>query len=321
MASDDSIQEKLFDFETNGRAIKAALTEPKAEASEWGVVLIPGSGPCDVDGNFPDNPMWPGKSHVYADLGRQMSAQGLAVLRFGRGDAVTVDEAKYAGHKTFRERIAVAAEAVGNLRRQVPGLKKVAVAGHSEGSVVGTLLLTERSDLDVRAFISLSGPAWRFFDLMLRQISSHAKDGFLEFGGLKTPLSLYELSVHVVRYAEPVPDELKNIPVGFHWMPEDSKQYLRDYDAVDNSVLIAQVPAPVLIVQGGLDSSVFPDNADRLMEARCSSRFPTDRVDFPDLDHMYKRTEPGKPFASLDDQNVDEEVSRKIADWLIALPW
>jgi hypothetical protein len=70
-----------------------------------------------------------------------------------------------------------------------------------------------------------------------------------------------------------------------------------------------------------LDGSVFPDNADRLMETRCASPFPTDRADFPGLDHMFKRAEPGRPFARLDDQDVDAEVSQRIADWLIALPW
>ena len=321
MAISDAIHEERFTFEAGGRAVQTALTMPKGEAPEWGVVILPGSGPSDVDGNYPDDPMWPGKSHVYADLGRQLAAQGIAVLRFGRGDSVTVDEAKAAGSRRFGERTNVAATAVTTLRERVPGLKKVAVAGHSEGSVVGSLLLTERADLGVRAFVSLSGPGWRFFDLMLRQAKTYAKKGVLEFGPHKIPVGLYELSVRVVRNAEPVPEELKDIAVGFHRMPEDVKQYLRDYDAVDNSALFARVQCPILIVHGGLDGSVFPDNADKLMEARCASPYPTDRADFPDLDHMYKKTEPGNPFAKLDRQDVDEEVSLRIADWLIALPW
>jgi pimeloyl-ACP methyl ester carboxylesterase len=321
MWTSDSIREERFTFEAGGRAIRAALTVPKDSAPEWGVVIVPGSGPSDVDGNYPDDPMWPGKSHVYADLGRQLAAQGLAVLRYGRGDAVTVDEAKASGARRFGDRTNVVVAALTALRERVPGLKKSAVAGHSEGSVVGSLLLTERDDLGVRAFVSLSGPAWRFYDLMLRQVKTFAKEGILEFGPHKIPVDLYELSVRVARNAEPVPGELKDVAVGFHNMPEDARQYLRDYDAVDNSALIARVPCPVLIVQGGLDGSVFPDNADRLMETRCASPFPTDRADFPDLDHMYKRAELGRPFARLDDQDVDAEVSQRIADWLIALPW
>jgi pimeloyl-ACP methyl ester carboxylesterase len=321
MWTNDSIREERFTFEVNGRAIQAALTLPKESSPEWGVVIISGSGPSDVDGNWPDDPMWPGRSHVYADLGRQLAAQGLAALRYGRRDAVTVDEARAKGARRFGERTNVAAAAVRTLRERIPDLGKVAVAGHSEGSVVGAFLLTERDDPGIRAFISLSGPGWRFFDLMLRQMKTYAKNGILEFGKNRIPLELYELSVQVARNAEPLPEELEDVTVGFHNMPEEGKQYLRDYDALDNSVLIARVPCPVLIVQGGLDASVFPDNADRLMEARCESRYPTDRADFPDLDHMYKKTEPGKLFVRLIDQDVDERVSQRIADWLIALPW
>jgi pimeloyl-ACP methyl ester carboxylesterase len=321
MWTSDAIREDRFTFEAGGQAIQAALTLPKETTPEWGVVIVPGSGPTDVDGNYPDDPMWPGKPHVYADLGRQLAAQGLAALRYGRGDAVTVDEEKAAAARHFGERAHVAAAALTALRGRAPGLKKLALAGHSEGSVVGSLLLTERDDLEARAFISLSGPAWRFYDLMLRQVKTYAKDGVLEFGPNRIPLELYELSVRVARNAEPLPEKLKDVAIGFHNMPEEGKQYLREYDAVDNSVLIARVPCPVLIVQGGLDASVFPDNADRLMETRCASRYPTDRADFPDLDHMYKKTEPGRLFARLDDQDVDEDVSQRIADWLIALPW
>jgi fermentation-respiration switch protein FrsA (DUF1100 family) len=319
MKKTEPLEEKKFTYEVNGRLIQAALTTPGSAGAEWGIVVIPGSGPSDVDGNWPEDPMWPGKTHVYADLGRQLAALGLVTLRFGRGDAVTVDEAKFAGQNRFSERGIVAAAAVQALRERVPILKRIAVAGHSEGSVVGSLLLTEREDLDIQAFLSLAGPAWRLFDLILRQIKRFVKEDVLEFGQVKMPLSLYELSVQVVRKSEPVPESLKAIPWGFHSMSEEAQQYLRDYDAVDNSVLIAALKCPVLIVQGGQDASVLPDNADKLIEARRSSPYRTDKAFFPELDHMFKRAVPGQPFARLADQEVDERVSRAVRDWLVGL--
>lgn len=311
--------EEPFTFDLHGRRIQAALTKPSAGPAKWGIVIIPGSGPNDVDGNYPPDPMWPGRPHTYADLGRQLSGLGHAVLRYGRGDAVVVDDKAYAGHANFAERPLVVAETVRILNEKSPGLQGIAVAGHSEGSAVGSLLVARGLAPEVKAFVSLSGPALRFFDLMLRQVATWAKDGVLEFGGFKVPFALYEKSVLVVRRNEPVPDELRNVPLGFHRMPEDGKQYLRDYDACDNSALIAEVPCPVLIVQGGLDGSVFPENADRLAEARRSSPARTDKAFFPDLDHFYKRAQAGQPFARYDEQDVDERVSRAISDWLAKL--
>ena len=314
-----AFSEERFSFDLHGRRIRAALTKPASGRPRWGIVIVPGSGPNDVDGNYPPDPMWPGRPHTNLDLARQLAGLGQAVLRYGRGDAVVVDEKAYAGHANFAERPQVAAEAARVLRAKVAGLRGVAVAGHSEGSVVGSLLLARGPAIDVGAFISLSGPALRFFDLMLRQVATWAKDGMLEFGGFKMPFALYEKSVLVVRRNEPVPDELRTIPFGFHQMPEESKQYLRDYDACDNSALIAEVRCPVLIVQGGLDASVFPENADALAEARRANPARTDKVFFPELDHFYKRAKPGERFARYDDQDVDERVSRAISDWLEAL--
>jgi len=313
------LSEERLTFDLHGRRIQAALTRPEAGPAKWGTVIIPGSGPNDVDGNYPPDPMWPGRPHTYMDLGRQLAGLGHAVLRYGRGDAVVVDEGAYSGHANFAERPLVVAEAMRVLREKFPGLKGIAVAGHSEGSVVGSLLLARGMAPDVNAFISLSGPALRFFDLMLRQVATWAKDGMLEFGGFKVPFALYEKSVLVVRRNEPVPDELRAIPFGFHQMPADGRQYLRDYDACDNSVLIAEVRCPVLIVQGGLDGSVFPENADRLAEARRTNPARTDSSFFPDLDHFYKKAKPGERFARYDDQDVDERISRAISAWLEAL--
>jgi len=61
-------------------------------------------------------------------------------------------------------------------------------------------------------------------------------------------------------------------------MDEASKRYLREYDEVDSRQLVAEVPCPVLIVQGGNDTSVFPDNAEMLWEARKKSPDPTERT-------------------------------------------
>ncbi len=90
-------------------------------------------------------------------------------------------------------------------------------------------------------------------------------------------------------------------------MDPDSQQYLRDYDAVDNSEMIAKVNCPVLIVQGGADMSVWFENGELLAAARRQSPSSTESAFFPDLDHFYKK-------AGTD--VVDERVSASIVDWL-----
>src|SRR5215471_2525888 len=44
-----NMNETSFEFEVDGKKIPAAITQPDSEVA-WCVVLVPGSGPSDIDG-------------------------------------------------------------------------------------------------------------------------------------------------------------------------------------------------------------------------------------------------------------------------------
>ena len=107
-------------------------------------------------------------------------------------------------------------------------------------------------------------------------------------------------------------------PFGVYAMDEASKRYLRDYDEVDSRLLITEVPCPVLIVQGGNDTSVYPDNAEMLWEARKKSPALTDRAYFPEVQHFYKVVAPGTDeMAAFGlETESDPRVTEAIGNWL-----
>lgn len=341
-----NIAERRTSFEVDGVQIPAALTMPENEMgegkgkcqgqcqvqgqgqgqgqAEWCLVLVPGSFFNDLDGNYksPPNP-FQASPHAYADLARQIARQGHAVFRYARSNLIIRDEGLAAAHRRFDERIAVVAEACKAARMMAPEATRLAVAGHSEGSVVALRLLSERRDINVDAYISLSGPGSRFFDIMIEQVEASAKDGSFSFGDMKVPFQLYKRSIELVRSGEPVPEEITKAlpPFGVHTMDDTSRQYLRDYDAAMPATLIAQAACPVLIVQGGQDTSVLPDNAEILFHARRESRASTAVAYFPELQHYYKVAPPGiSPMDSFAiDNESDERVSRSISAWLYSL--
>jgi pimeloyl-ACP methyl ester carboxylesterase len=316
------IMEKALTLTANGQNIPAMLSVPEGGPAEWGIVLIPGSFANDVDGNYSTalGSPFAAKPHMYKDLARQLAGRGCVVLRYARGGATTVDAAETAAHRHFSDRTIVVAEAVRALRAAVPGLAHCALAGHSEGGPVALLYLSGRADAGIDAYVSLSAPARRIFDIMLQQIEPSVKDGFWSFGALKFPFAGYKLAMDLIRRGEAVPESLKKTlpPFGVHTMDAVSRNYLREYDRIDSPALLAALACPVLIVQGGRDTSVFPDNAEALFNARKGNPAVTDKAIFPELQHFYKKCPPGLDpngaFALETDS--DPAVADGIAAWL-----
>jgi pimeloyl-ACP methyl ester carboxylesterase len=321
-AKEMPIMEKSLTLMANGQNISAMLSLPEGRPAEWGIVLIPGSFPNDVDGNYSTalGSPFAVKPHLYKDLARQLAGRGCAVLRYARGGATTVDAAEAATRRHFADRTTVVEQAVRALRASVPGLVHCALAGHSEGGPVALLLLSGRSDAQIDAYVSLSAPARRIFDVMLQQIEPSVKDGYWSFGTMKFLFADYKRAMDLFRKGEAVPDALKKTlpPFGVHTMDAVSQNYLREYDRIDSLKLMASLSCPVLIVQGGRDTSVLPDNADLLFAARKGNPASTDKAFFPELQHFYKKCPPGLDpnLAFALETESDSAVADAIVAWL-----
>jgi fermentation-respiration switch protein FrsA (DUF1100 family) len=136
----------------------------------------------------------------------------------------------------------------------------------------------------------------------------------------KVPFEIFKESFRYIRQGRPVPEDIRELfpPFAIQVMPPRALEYLRDYDRLDPAEAIAKLTVPILIVQGGRDLSVLPENADRLAAGfRGKSSFMS-RAFFPELNHFYKVVPPGTPphlnFGLETD--TDERVARAISDWL-----
>jgi pimeloyl-ACP methyl ester carboxylesterase len=314
--------EQKLTIEFSGTLVPAALTLPKDAVPAWGVVLVPGSFFNDVDGNYSrsDGNPFEVRPHMYADLARELSHRGVAVLRYARAGKSIADAVKAARAGKFAGRADEAAQACRSLRKAFPGLRRVALAGHSEGAAVALLLLATQPDVPVDAFISLSGPGQRFFDIMIEQAAPNVQDGILAMMDNKIPFKLFKESFRYIRDGRPVPEEIRDQfpPYAIQVMPPQALEYLRDYDRLNPAEAISKLVIPVLIVQGGRDLSVLPENADRLAAGFQGKSTSVSRAFFPELNHFYKFVPPGTPphlnFGLETD--TDERVAQAISNWL-----
>ncbi|HUX67880.1 MAG TPA: alpha/beta fold hydrolase [Terriglobales bacterium] len=313
------MQDLRLSLVMDGIELPAALTLPPQPLAA--LLLIPGSLNSDVDGNFA--PMFPGQPaclpHAYKDLAEQLAAARLAVLRYaktGPGTGALVRDQALAAerYRSFHQRPRVAAAFLDELARRLPTLP-LAVAGHSEGAVVATLLARARPD--VRALALLSGPSKPLLHLMLWQ--RFEQDRAAGAAGPEAEQAYAHAMAWAADYAadRPLPADLAHNPyaamIPFFLQPQNAP-YLRSLEQVDPAAEFAQVLQPALILQGGRDPSVIPENADRLLQA--NPRATVAR--FPQLQHFYKRApeglSPQESFALA--QESDPQVAQALAEWL-----
>ncbi len=319
------ISEKRLELEFNGIRLPAILTLPAEKAvPKWGVVIVPGSFFNDLDGNYrkEDGNPFEARPHMYSDLARQLAEEGMAVLRYARAGKTIVDPSRAASSASFAGRVDEVAQACRTLKGAVPEPSRLALAGHSEGSAVALLALTDRPDIPVDAFISLSGPGQRFFDIMIEQSAPNVKKGILDMMGTEIPFETYKESFRYIREGRAVPEEIRKHfpPFAIQNMPPHALSYLRDYDRLDTAEAIARIKVPVLIVQGGSDTSVLSENSSRLMTAAKKS-IDTSIALFPDLNHFYKVVPSGLPphLNFMLDTETDKRVARSISAWISGL--
>lgn len=324
MTDTTSFIEHACTLEVPGWRIPAALTCPRDHAGPLAsaILLVPGSLFSDVNGDYP---AWNSFPHVYAHLAHHLSSLGHAVYRYaklGPGTGSVEVPGDDAIPRTWegRHRITAAAFAAMRAELRARGLdvERLIGAGHSEGSVAVSVLATSEAGRDLDGVVLLAGPSVGILDIMMEQSGLG-----LDASQVDDARRRLALAIEHIRRGEAVPPELgrgSGMGAGaLASMPEEGRRYMRDVDATDPTRLAREMPQPVLVVQGGNDTSVPTHHGERLRDAagaRASYLF------VPDVTHMFKVVPPEATLAESFGYPgpTDPRVSDGIDRWIRALP-
>jgi hypothetical protein len=277
-----------------GHTLAGTLTLPKDAAGRVpAVVLITGSGSQDRDSGIPGITGY----RFFRQIADSLSRRGIAVLRLDdRGWGASGGDPSRA---TTADLADDTRAAVAWLRARVEvDPARIGLVGHSEGGIIAPMVAAD--DGRIAAVALLAGQGWtgrRTSDYQLRRAW--------------TGMGMSEARM----------DSMKAINDPLREQQAAQVPWVRFWMDFDPAPTLRRVRVPALVLQGGTDWQVAPEQADAIADAlrEGGNRDVTVRL-FPGLNHLFLADPAGTPdpstYATLPSRQVPAEVLGALADWL-----
>ncbi|SET98930.1 hypothetical protein SAMN05421676_11354 [Salinibacillus kushneri] len=288
---------KFINVSTKHGQLEGELRIPDGAEAPYPVVLIiPGSGPTDRNGN---TPTIPGKNNSLKMLAEELAKQGIASLRYdkrgiGRNqDVLIAEEDLRFGH--FVED----AEAWITQLRSDNQFSSVGVIGHSQGSLVGMLAA---ANTDVDTFISISGASRSIDKVLYDQLQEGLKEDLV-----KESKRILEQLKQGKKVAN-VPQELQST---FRPSIQAFMSSWMQYNPIEE---IQKLDIPVLIVNGEHDFQVAKEEGQRLHKSYEDSEL----LLIKEMNHVLKKA-PEDRSGNVDTySNPDLPLAEGLMDGIIS---
>lgn len=236
-----------------GLMLKGELWAPKTNGGKPKVVLIlPGSGPIDRDGNNRAGV----RSDAYRMLAAELARKGVASVRIDKRGVGESDNQFDPSTMTIFDLVNDAAAWYNHLQSD-DRFSEVVVLGHSEGGEVALLLAQK---LAIKHLVLVATAGRTHAEILREQMS------------LRLPASdmnQVEQAIEKVRQSKP----LESIPVPLRdYLRAESINFVRSDLDLDPVELIKKVSSRVTILQGDADLQIRPKDARLLAAAKPAAR-------------------------------------------------
>jgi uncharacterized protein len=286
--------------ETSTGTLYGTLTMPRSRSLMPIVLIIPGSGPTDRDGN---SSFLKGPNNSIKLLAEGLAAQGLASVRYdkrgigetGKALLLAAEKAKTPLREEDLSFETYIDDAVrwGKQLRADQRFSSLTILGHSEGSLIG-MVAAQR--FDANGFISIAGAGRPIQDLILKQAKSQLTPELF-----KTTEDILNQLI-AGKTVEAVPAELNSL------FRPSVQPFMISWLRYDPTKEITKLRVPVLILQGTTDMQVGTSDANRLAAANPAGTL----ILIEGMNHVLKLVpnEPAKQVSSYSDPTLP--VSREL---------
>ena len=287
-------------------SLPGTLVLPKGKGPFPAVLLVGGSGNHDRDETL-------GPNKPFRDLADGLATAGIASLRVEKRTHVFGPQA-IGTHFTLDDEVTEdALTALKQLAAQ-PGVdpKRVFVLGHSLGAFMAPRI--GQRDPQLAGVIMMAAPMRFDIDLLIRQTRRLAQMQDASADQLNAQLAPLIKARDALAHADaahPPAGDFFNAPASY-WLSA------RDYDPV---AIAKHLSEPVLILQGGADFQVSPQEEFTGWQAAFAHDPRVKLVQYPGLSHLFMLAgNPPSPKDYFKPAHVDPRVIQDIADWIKAQP-
>ncbi len=259
-------QEQIF-YTQNIRVntlIEGTLYTPEDENNNNLVILIAGSGPTDRNGN--NSAM---KNNSLKFLAQGLAQNGISVYSYDKRIFEITKKPDFKEEDlSFQDFITDAIDVVNYFKKEKK-YKKIIVAGHSEGSLIG-MIASKEANTD--GFISLAGAGSPIDEVLEFQIGQNSPQ-FLEetktiLAELRKGNTVTEITPSLASLFRPSVQ-----PYMISWIKYNPQQEIKKLKKI-----------PVMIINGSADLQVQVSEAEALKQAKPDAKY----LIIQDMNHVFK---------------------------------
>ena len=269
-AQDQRIDSSEISLPVRKATLSGTIYEPLGREKPPIVLIIAGSGPTDRNGN---SLALPGKNNCLLQLAGLLAQHGIASLRYDKrmiGKSRVVQGMKE-DSLIFSDMIDDA-EALYHFL-QSSGYKRIYIAGHSEGSLIG-MAVAQR--VNPAGYISIAGTGRKAGDILKEQLATQPEQLRKE---IYTTIDSLEAGEFV-----------RNVnPSLFYIFRPSVQPYMISWFSYDPVKIISSLKCKTLILQGSNDLQVSEKDATLLKEANPTAKL----IIIKGMDHVLKEVPPG----------------------------
>lgn len=249
------VEEEITFKSQDDLLLKGTLSLPQLSGEKVpGILILPGSGPANRDGNLPNKGI---HMNIYKEMAQVFAEDGFASFRYDkRGAGQSEGNILITGLSDLVNDAEAGLEILNN--HPAIDKNKVLVLGHSEGCTVATAL-NERTKIDGILFIAGAGEPLR--DALARQRRIAFNELSQEKGLKGFILKLLNIEKKGEKKAEKLFERMLNTDkdvIRADFIVKMPAKYFREMFSYDVNAGLQKISCPVFAVTGSKDSQADP---------------------------------------------------------------